>query len=104
MLVHYGLTEYNYYSVLFGLSRSLGVMAAQCWSRALGFPLERPKSLTSDWIFDFVKNQKMCIRDRYQINADTGYPCLLRNPRMSPGADKTYYLIQNKLPFLSCII
>ena len=57
MLVHYGLTEYNYYTVLFGVSRSLGVMAAQCWSRALGFPLERPKSLTSDWIFDFVKNQ-----------------------------------------------
>lgn len=59
MLVHYGLTEYNYYTVLFGVSRTLGVMASQCWSRALGFPLERPKSLTSDWIFDFVKNHTM---------------------------------------------
>ncbi len=56
MLVHYGLTEYNYYTVLFGVSRSLGVMAAQCWSRALGFPLERPKSLTTEWIFEFVEN------------------------------------------------
>ncbi len=54
MLVHYGLTEYNYYTVLFGVSRTLGVMASHCWSRALGFPLERPKSLTTDWIFDFV--------------------------------------------------
>ena len=59
MLVHYGLTEYNYYTVLFGVSRSLGVMAAQCWSRALGFPLERPKSLTSEWIFDFVQQNTL---------------------------------------------
>jgi citrate synthase len=33
----------------------LGVLAAQCWSRALGFPLERPKSLTTEWIKNFVK-------------------------------------------------
>jgi citrate synthase len=58
MLVHYGVTEYNFYTVLFGVSRTLGVMASHCWSRALGFPLERPKSLTSDWIFDYVKNNK----------------------------------------------
>ena len=58
LLVHYGLVEYEFYTVLFGVSRSLGVMAAQCWSRALGFPLERPKSLTSEWIFDFVLTNK----------------------------------------------
>ncbi|MEP7322513.1 MAG: citrate (Si)-synthase [Saprospiraceae bacterium] len=58
ILVHYGINEYNFYTVLFGVSRSLGVMAAQCWSRALGFPLERPKSLTSEWIFDFVLTNK----------------------------------------------
>ena len=50
ILVHYGMTEFSYYTVLFGVSRALGVMAAQCWSRALGLPLERPKSVTSDWI------------------------------------------------------
>ena len=49
ILVHYGLTEYSYYTVLFGVSRALGVLAALCWSRALGFPLERPKSVTTDW-------------------------------------------------------
>lgn len=54
ILVHYGLKEYQYYTVLFGVSRALGVLAAQCWSRALGFPLERPKSMTSAWVKDFV--------------------------------------------------
>ncbi len=55
ILSHYGLTEYSYYTVLFGVSRALGVLAALCWSRALGFPLERPKSVTSDWIKDYIK-------------------------------------------------
>jgi citrate synthase len=50
LLVHYGITEYSYYTVLFGVSRALGVLAAGIWSRALGMPLERPKSVTSDWI------------------------------------------------------
>lgn len=45
ILVHYGLTEQNFYTVLFGVSRALGVLAAQTWSRALSLPLERPKSL-----------------------------------------------------------
>lgn len=55
ILVHYGLTEYSFYTVLFGVSRALGVLAAGCWSRALGMPLERPKSLTSEWVKNFIK-------------------------------------------------
>lgn len=55
LLVHYGLKEYGFYTVLFGVSRALGVLSALCWSRALGLPLERPKSLTSDWVRDFLK-------------------------------------------------
>ncbi len=55
LLVHYGLKEYNYYTVLFGVSRALGVCAAQCWSRALGLPLERPKSVTTEWLKNLVK-------------------------------------------------
>jgi len=54
ILVHYGLKEYSYYTVLFGVSRALGVLSAQCWSRALGMPLERPKSVTSDWVKEWV--------------------------------------------------
>ncbi len=55
ILVHYGMKEYSFYTVLFGVSRALGVMAAQCWSRALGMPLERPKSVTSEWIKEVVE-------------------------------------------------
>jgi citrate synthase len=46
LLVHYGLVEYEFYTVLFGVSRALGVLASLCWDRALGFPLERPKSVS----------------------------------------------------------
>ena len=57
LLVHYGMTEYGFYTVLFGVSRALGVLAALCWSRALGFPLERPKSLTYSDIKEFLAHQ-----------------------------------------------
>jgi len=50
LLVHYGMVEYEYYTVLFAVSRALGVLANLCWSRALGFPLERPKSVTTDLV------------------------------------------------------
>jgi citrate synthase len=48
LLVHYGLVEYEFYTVLFGVSRALGVLASLCWDRALGQPLERPKSVTTE--------------------------------------------------------
>ncbi len=54
LLVHYGMTEYNYYTVLFGVSRALGVCAGLCWDRALGLALERPKSITTDWMKKFL--------------------------------------------------
>lgn len=56
LLVHYGLKEYSYYTVLFGVSRAMGVLAQLCWSRALGFPLERPKSVTSEWVKNYLKD------------------------------------------------
>jgi len=48
LLVHYGMVEYEFYTVLFGVSRALGVLASLCWDRALNLPLERPKSITTD--------------------------------------------------------
>ncbi|MEZ4920145.1 MAG: citrate (Si)-synthase, eukaryotic [Saprospiraceae bacterium] len=57
LLVHYGLKEYNYYTVLFGVSRALGVLAAQCWARALSLPLERPKSVTTKWIKEYLAQE-----------------------------------------------
>ncbi len=48
LLVHYGMVEYEFYTVLFAVSRALGVMSSLIWDRALGFPLERPKSVTTE--------------------------------------------------------
>lgn len=48
LLVHYGLVEYEFYTVLFAVSRALGVLSSLCWDRALGLPIERPKSVTTD--------------------------------------------------------
>lgn len=59
LLVHYGFSEFSYYTVLFGVSRALGVLAGLCWSRALGLPIERPKSVSSAWIKEFVANTKV---------------------------------------------
>jgi citrate synthase len=58
ILVHYGLKEHNYYTVLFAVSRALGVLAMLCWSRILNLPLERPKSLTYEWMKHWVEARK----------------------------------------------
>ncbi|KAG8906050.1 citrate (Si)-synthase [Tulasnella sp. 403] len=47
LLTYYGLTQMQFYTVLFGVSRAFGVAAQLCWDRALGAPLERPKSYSS---------------------------------------------------------
>lgn len=44
LLMHYGLTQHDYYTVMFGVSRTFGCMPAHVWSRALGMPIERPNS------------------------------------------------------------
>jgi citrate synthase len=57
LLCHYGFTQNTYYTVLFGVSRALGVLAQLCWDRALGLPLERPKSVTTEFIKSLINNQ-----------------------------------------------
>ncbi|KAI0029863.1 citrate synthase-like protein [Vararia minispora EC-137] len=46
VLYHYGLREFKYYTVIFGVSRALGCLTQIVWARALGLPIERPKSLS----------------------------------------------------------
>ncbi len=58
LLVHYGMVEYEFYTVLFGVSRSLGVLASLCWDRALGFPLERPKSVTTGLVKSWLDGKE----------------------------------------------
>jgi citrate synthase len=51
---YYGVREFDFYTVLFGVGRGLGVMANLVWARALGQPLERPKSLSTKMLEDIV--------------------------------------------------
>lgn len=46
LLAHYGITEYEFYTVFFGASRALGIMSQLVWDRALMLPIERPKAVT----------------------------------------------------------
>lgn len=54
LLQYYGLKEMKYYTVLFGVSRALGVLASIVWDRALGLPIERPKSMSTDGLMKLV--------------------------------------------------
>ena len=53
---HYGVTEYDFYTVLFAVGRAIGVLANITWDRALGYPLERPKSVTLEMLEEAAKN------------------------------------------------
>ena len=50
LLQFYGITEQNFYTVLFGVSRAMGVLSQLVLSRAMGLPIERPKSVTTGWL------------------------------------------------------
>jgi len=50
LLYHFGMTEFDYYTVLFSVSRTMGISAQAIISRAMGYPIVRPKSVTTEWI------------------------------------------------------
>jgi len=50
LLLHYGVAEYDFYTVLLGVSRAMGVLASLTWDRGLGLSIERPESVTTEWI------------------------------------------------------
>jgi citrate synthase len=56
---HYGVTEYDFYTVLFGIGRSIGITANLIWDRALGYPLERPKSITTEMLEKMAMESRM---------------------------------------------
>ncbi len=45
LLYHFGLKEFSYYTVLFSISRALGIASQAVIARAYGLPITRPKSL-----------------------------------------------------------
>lgn len=55
---HYGVTQYDFYTVLFAIGRSFGVLSNIIWDRALGYPLERPKSITTDMLEKMVETKE----------------------------------------------
>jgi len=50
LLHHFGVTEISYYTVMFGVSRALGMLSQLIFNRAIGTPITRPKSVSSAWI------------------------------------------------------
>ncbi|MCO5252443.1 MAG: citrate (Si)-synthase [Candidatus Kapabacteria bacterium] len=55
LLYHYGLKEFSYYTVLFSVSRALGIGAQAVIARAYGLPITRPKSLPTAKYAKMVK-------------------------------------------------
>ena len=47
---HFGVKEFDFYTILFGVGRILGLSAHIVWARALLKPIERPKSLTTSML------------------------------------------------------
>ncbi len=54
LLYHYGLTEFAYYTVLFSVSRAMGLLSQLIINRAIGSPIMRPKSESTEWVKNFV--------------------------------------------------
>jgi len=50
LLYHYGITEFPYYTVLFSVSRAMGMLSQLVINRALGTAITRPKSVSTEWI------------------------------------------------------
>lgn len=50
LLYHFGLTEFPYYTVLFSVSRAMGMLAQLVINRGLGTAITRPKSVSTAWI------------------------------------------------------
>jgi citrate synthase len=55
LFYNFGLEDFTSYTVIFGVSRALGCMAQLIWDRALGLPIERPKSVSLEVLRKMVE-------------------------------------------------
>lgn len=55
LLQYYGLTEASFYTVLFGVARAFGVLPQLIIDRAVGAPIERPKSFSTEKYKQLIK-------------------------------------------------
>merc|ERR1712210_325815 len=58
LMHYYNLTQENYYTVVFAVSRAIGCMSQYVWARALGIPIERPKSVDLDTLKKLAKKSQ----------------------------------------------
>lgn len=58
LLYHYGIKEYTFYTVMFGVSRALGVLASLVNDRIYGMPIERPTSHPLSWFREMAEGKK----------------------------------------------
>jgi len=54
IIYHYGITEFSFYTVLFAMARGIGVASQAVINRAMQYPIVRPKSVTTDWLKDYL--------------------------------------------------
>jgi len=54
LLYYYGLKEFEYYTVLFSVSRAMGMVSQLVLNRALGTAITRPKSVSTVWLKNTV--------------------------------------------------
>ena len=66
LLMHYGLTEHDFYTALFGVSRAFDVMPAQVWSRALGMSIECPNSFDLENLREVVSQFKYIVPEKIE--------------------------------------
>jgi len=50
LMHHFGVTEHRYYTVLFAVSRTMGLLTQLILHRAIGSPITRPKSVSTAWV------------------------------------------------------
>lgn len=58
LLYSYGIKEYTFYTVLFGVSRALGVLSSLVMDRLYGLPIERPSSFQLSWYKEKATGEK----------------------------------------------
>ncbi|MBN2328666.1 MAG: citrate (Si)-synthase [Candidatus Omnitrophica bacterium] len=57
LLYHYGLKEYPFYTVLFSVSRAMGILSQYVLARGIGRPITRPKSITIKQLIDIIEQK-----------------------------------------------
>lgn len=55
LLYHFGIEEFDFYTVMFATSHVLGICAQLIYNQAIFSPLIRPRSVTTEWLKDFLE-------------------------------------------------